>query len=201
MSFRNKTSIPLLCPLRSTISYTGDHLFSPVDLICYYNFELQILLDALAPRKTTNCLFCLVCTLVNSWALSAQIQKPSPGMPLQKNWTYCTQKQVLYKNALIAAKSGHYNLLLAYGKGTQKSLFSPVNSILKSSDTFLTHLYRTAQCDAFMALLNGKITNIYQQPAYSSTHHSSPHCLSADHPLTFFFIFNSPLNLKFHFHW
>lgn len=66
-----------------------------------------------------------------------------------------------YKDALSAAKSEYYAILIRSGEGKGKNLLSTLNCILQSLDNFPPRFHWTGQCNIFMTFFNSKISNIY----------------------------------------
>lgn len=199
MSFRNIKKInPSVLTDAIADFPPSDHLTSPDNLVSFYNFELQQLLDTLAPLKTRTVSF----THSAPWFTPELRQLKTRGRRLERLYKRTglmihrelySEHVHLYKDALYAAKNVFYSHLIESGDGNTKALYSTVNRILKPPDTLPAHLYCTAQCDKFMSFFNDKITTIHQQLAFLATPYcSSSHSVSNNLPLLFLSSFNLP---------
>uniref|UniRef100_A0A9J8ALG5 Endonuclease/exonuclease/phosphatase domain-containing protein n=1 Tax=Cyprinus carpio carpio TaxID=630221 RepID=A0A9J8ALG5_CYPCA len=131
MSFRNIKKISPSVLTDAIADFPpSDQLTSPDNLVSFYNFELQQLLDTLAPLKTRTVSF----THSAPWFTPELCQLKTRGRRLERLYKRTglmihrelySEHVHLYKDALYAAKNVFYSRLIESGDGNTKALKPP----------------------------------------------------------------------------
>ncbi len=160
ITFRNIKNIDVPTLVDELAIFSSKSDFSTVDeLVSYYNDELNMILDDLAPVKTQTVSF------VHStpWFTPELRELKTKGCRLERLYIrsgLTVHKEMYaeniqnYKNALVKAKSDYYSNIIGVSNGNSRFLFSMVNNILRPPDSLPSDMYSTDLCDRFITFLS-----------------------------------------------